>query len=216
MIKQIDFFGDANIGLYAIATDKFFLHPFEENFSEVLKVPSYKISLADSEFIGLFSSANSNGIIVPKIAKKEEIDFLKKLGINVLVSKEKFTAIGNLVCLNDKGALVSELLSKNFLKEIEDFLAVEAIHFKIGNIKVVGSACFATNKGALVHRDASDEEIEKIEDVLKVKAERASVNFGSPFVKSGIIANSFGALIGSKTSGYEIDIIIRTLKLSLK
>jgi hypothetical protein len=35
---------------------------------------------------------------------------------------------------------------------------------------------------------------------------RGSVNFGSPFVASGLIANSYGALIGSKTSGYELDV----------
>lgn len=216
MIKLKDYYGDVNVGFYGLATDRYFISSFEEDFSEIFKVPALKLSIAESELVGLFSAGNSNGIVLPKIVEKGEVEKIKEIGINVLILKEKFTAVGNLICVNDKGALVSDLISKKSLREISECLCVEVVQTKIANIRLVGSVCFTTNRGTLIHRDANEEEIDLVKSVLKTEIERSSINFGSPFVKSGIIANSHGALIGSKTSGHELDIILRTLKLSVK
>lgn len=213
MRKLFDYYGDVNIGLYGKASDKLFVCSFEEELSSILNVPQKRISIGGTEFIGLFSAMNSNGIILPFITKDEEIKEIRKLGLDIHVLKEKFTAIGNLMVVNDRGAIVSELVSKKSLKSIEDVLKVEAVQASLASSKIVGSVCFATNKGAIIHREASEEDIELVRNVLKVEVERGSVNFGSPFVASGIIANSYGALIGSKTSGYELDVILRALKV---
>jgi len=213
MKDLFDYYGDVNIGFYGKASDKLFISSFEKDFSNIFNVPSKRITIGGTEFVGLFSAMNSNGIILPFIVRDEELEEIKKFGLDVLVLKEKFTAIGNLVVVNDKGAIVSDLLSKKSIKSIEDVLKVEVVQASLVNSKVVGSVCFATNKGAILHREASDEDVELVKDVLKVEVERGSVNFGSPFVASGIIANSYGALIGSKTSGYELDFIIRALKV---
>jgi len=213
MKKLFDYYGDVNIGFYGRASDKLFLCSFEEELSSILNVPQKRVTIGGSEFIGLFSVMNSNGIILPFIAKDEEIREIRKLGLDVLVLKEKFTAIGNLMVVNDKGTIVSELISKKSLKSIEDVLKVEAVQASLADSKIVGSVCFATNKGAILHREAREEDVELVRSVLKVEVERGSVNFGSPFVASGIIANSYGALIGSKTTGYELDVILRALKV---
>ncbi|MCC5994356.1 MAG: translation initiation factor IF-6 [Candidatus Aenigmarchaeota archaeon] len=213
MKKLFEYYGDANIGFYGRASDKFFVSCFDENFSDILNVASLKTTIGGTEFVGLFSALNSNGIILPFIVREEELKNFKELKVNVLILKEKFTAIGNLIVANDKGAIVSELISKKNLKAIEDVLGVEVIQASLANSKVVGSVCFATNKGAILHREASEDDERIVKDVLKVEVEKGSVNFGSPFVASGLIANSYGALIGSKTSGYELDIILRALKV---
>jgi translation initiation factor 6 len=213
MKKLFDYFGDYNIGFFGRASDKIFISSFEEDFYDVLKVDNKKITIGGTKFIGLFSAMNSNGIVLPYIIKDYELKEIKKIGLDVCVLKEKFTAIGNLIVANDKGAIVSVLLSKNSIKKIEDTLKVEVVKTKLANSNVVGSVCFATNKGAIIHREATDEDLRLVRDVLKVDVERGSVNFGSPFVSSGIIANSYGAIIGSKTSGYELDVIFRVLKI---
>lgn len=213
MYKLIDFYGDANIGFYGRVSDKLFLSSFEKDFSEVLKVPSYKISIGGMEFVGLLSAMNSNGIVLPFIVKEEEIKKIKETGLDYLILKERFTALGNLILVNDKGAIVSELISKKSLQQIKDTLKVEVVQTSLVNSKIVGSVAFANNRGAILHRDAKEEDFKIIKDVLKVDAEIGSVNFGSPFVSSGIIANSNGALIGSRTSGYELDIIVRALSI---
>lgn len=213
MKDLVDYYGDVNIGFYGKASDKLFISSFEKDFSNIFNVPSKRITIGGTEFVGLFSAMNSNGIVLPFIVRDEEMEEIKKFGLDVLVLKEKFTAIGNLIVVNDKGAIVSDLLSKKSIKSIEDVLKVEVVQASLANSKVVGSVCFATNKGAVLHREAREEDVELVKDVLKVEVERGSVNFGSPFVASGIIANSYGALIGSKTSGYELDFIIRALKV---
>jgi translation initiation factor 6 len=211
MKKLFDYYGDANIGFYGRASDKLFISSFKEDFSNILKVPSVRVAIGETEFVGLLTVMNSNGIVLPNITREEEIKEIKKLGIDVLVLKERFTALGNLIVANDKGAIASELISKKNSKAIEDVLKVEIVQASLVNSKIVGSVCFATNKGAILHREASDEDIKLVKDVLKVEVEKGSVNFGSPFVASGLIANSYGALIGSKTSGYELDAILRVL-----
>jgi translation initiation factor 6 len=211
MRKLLDYYGDANIGFYGRASDKIFISSFDEDFSNILKTYSKRVSIGGTEFVGLLTVMNSNGIILPSIVREEEIKEIRKFGLDVLVLKEKFTALGNLIVTNDKGAIVSELISKKNLKAIEDVLKVEIVQASLVNSKIVGSVCFATNKGAILHREASDEDVKLVRDVLKVEVEKGSVNFGSPFVASGIIANSYGALIGSKTSGYELDVILRVL-----
>ncbi len=213
MYKLIDFYGDANIGFYGKASDKIFISSFDKDFSEILKVPSFKISIGNMEFVGLLTAMNSNGIILPFIVKEEEIRKIKETGLDFLILKERFTALGNLILANDKGAIVSELISKKSLKQIEDVLKVEVVQSSLVNSKIIGSVAFATNKGAILHRDAKEEDIKIVKEVLKVNVESGSVNLGSPFVSSGIIANSYGALIGNKTSGYELDIILRILSV---
>ena len=213
MYKLIDFYGDANIGFYGKASDKIFISAFDKDFSEILKVPSFKISIGNMEFAGLLTAMNSNGIILPFIVKEEEIRKIKETGLDFLILKERFTALGNLILANDKGAIVSELISKKSLKQIEDVLKVEVVQSSLVNSKIIGSVAFATNKGAILHRDAKEEDIKIVKEVLKVNVESGSVNLGSPFVSSGIIANSYGALIGNKTSGYELDIILRILSV---
>jgi len=213
MKDLFDYYGDVNIGFYGKASDKIFISSFEKDFSNIFNVPSKRITIGGTEFVGLFSAMNSNGIVLPFIVRDEELEEIKKFGLDVLVLKEKFTAIGNLIVVNDKGAIISDLLSKKSIKSIEDVLKLEVVQASLVNSKVVGSVCFVTNKGAILHREASEEDVELVKDVLKVEVEKGSVNFGSPFVASGIIANSYGALIGSKTSGYELDFILRTLKV---
>ncbi|MGC8993224.1 MAG: translation initiation factor IF-6 [Candidatus Aenigmatarchaeota archaeon] len=213
MYKLIDFYGDANIGFYGRVSDKIFISSFEKDFSEILKVPSFKVTIGEMEFVGLLTAMNSNGIILPFIVKDEEIKKIKEIGLDFTVLKERFTALGNLILANDKGAIVSDLISKKSLKQIEDTLKVEVFQSSLVNSKIVGSVAFVSNKGAILHRDAKEEDFKIVKDVLKVNVEIGSVNFGSPFVSSGIIANSYGALIGGKTSGYELDIILRVLSV---
>ncbi|MEM5879174.1 MAG: translation initiation factor IF-6 [Candidatus Aenigmatarchaeota archaeon] len=212
-IWQTNFFGDHNLGLYGKACDRIcilgkLLEEKREKIEEVLKVKTVALSLSNTDFAGIFCALNENGIVLTKILtnlEREKFVELKKLfDINLLILKSKFTAIGNLVLCNGKGAIVSELLSKKEKKEIEDCLGVETVFSNIAGVKTVGSCGIATNKGCLLHRDVSEEEIKIVEEVLKVKADIGTANFGSPFIGSCSIANSNGVLVGESTTGPEI------------
>jgi len=213
LLFQTNFFGDHNLGLYGKACEKICilgksLEEKREKIEEVLKVKSVALTLSNTDLVGIFCALNENGIVLTRILtsfEKEKFLELKKLfGMNLLILKSKFTAVGNLILCNGKGALISKLFSKKEKKEIEDCLGVEAVFSTIAGIQTVGSCGIATDKGCLLHRDASEEEIKIVEEVLKVKADIGTANFGSPFVGSCIIANSEGALIGESTTGPEI------------
>jgi translation initiation factor 6 len=77
----------------------------------------------------------------------------------------------------------------------------------------VGSSAVATNKGALVSPHASDEELDLLAEVLGVPTSVGTVNRGIPYVKSGLLVNSKGAVAGSRTTGPELDRIEESMGL---
>lgn len=207
-------YGKASDGICILGT---ILEEKREKIEEVLKVKSVALSLSSTDFIGIFCALNENGIVVPKILtdfeKKKLVELKKLFGMNLLILKSKFTAVGNLILCNGKGAVVSKFFSKKEKEEIEDCLGVEAIFSSIAGIQTVGSCGVATNKGCLLHRDAGEEEIKKVEEILKVRVDIGTANFGSPFVGACILANSKGGLVGESTTGPEMVRIQEALDL---
>lgn len=199
--------GDPNIGLYGFATDSYCFvgasGKIKEKIGRVLKVRAFSCPAMNTDFVGLFMAGNSHGIIAPKILEEYELDRIKKMFRNVLMLDSDFSAIGNLVLMNDHGIIISPLIGKHKTK-IEKFFSLRCAVSGIAGTSVVGSAAVATNKGCLAHPKIKEREIGLIEDVLRVKVEIGTVNFGSSFVKSGIIANSQGFIASTASSGPEL------------
>jgi translation initiation factor 6 len=220
-LVQTNFFGDHNLGLYARCSDKvcllgnFVSKKNEEKIGSALGVKIYKTTFSGTDFAGIFSAMNSNGLLLPNIMKKIEIDKMKtvfkSLNMNYALLSSKFNCLGNLILCNDRGAILSKTFSKADKKKIESVLDVEADFGTVAGMNIVGSSAVATNRGCFVHRDASEDEIKRIEDLLKIKADIGTANFGSPFVGSCFFANSNGAVIGDSTTGPEAERIIETL-----
>ncbi|MEM3363921.1 MAG: translation initiation factor IF-6 [Candidatus Micrarchaeia archaeon] len=222
MIK-LNFYGNPYIGVYAKASDRVALIPqdaldkFEDSIRQRLKVEVYRATIASSGILGIYTAMNSNGIVVPNLAYKDEVHALRKeTGMNVCQLDTKSNAIGNVICCNDKGAIVSDLLEKSNIKKIEDCLGVEAVQLRIAGFATVGVACIATNKGLVAHNNISDDELKQIEEVLGVDGINSSVNMGFPFPAYGIVANSNGYVVGEKTSGIELMRIERGLGFTKK
>ncbi len=207
--RKIDVDGDPNIGLRGFATDEYAIFGREIPEAEILEAEIHLIKIAQTELAGIFAAGNSNGIILPYLIEREELEEIKKLGLNFAVLKTKETLMGNLVLCNDKGAVISPLL-KRWKREIESTLNCEVEVGKIANLSIPGACGIATNKGCLLHREAREEEINLVKEVLKVKVSIGSVG-GSPFVKSGIIANSNAVLVGENATGPELERIMEVL-----
>lgn len=222
-VLQTDFFRDYNIGLYAKASDSVCVignHIPHKRVAEIRKVIGaevFQTNIANSEIVGIFCALNSNGILLPKIASQDEIKNFKKiaqeLGMSLAVVKSKFTALGNLILCNDKGAVVSRLLSPSDKKMIEKCLGVKSEYGTVAGLNSVGSCGIATNKGCILHRDASEEELDKFQGVLRVDTDIGTANFGSPFLGSCGIASSKGVVLGEGTTGPEATRIMETLGL---
>ena len=208
------------MGLFTRANDNTLLLPFGFADTKTNKLKEYldvekiiHVSVAGTRLIGPMTVMNNNGILLPSTVSDEEIQILKQTGLNVERLKSKFTAIGNLISANDKGAIVSNLFKGEVDQDIKDTLGVPIQPMSIGGFVQAGSMVVATNAGAIVHPKANDAEISRISDILQVEAEPATVNGGSPFLSSGIIANFSSVIVGDLTTGPELIMISRALKV---
>jgi translation initiation factor 6 len=114
----------------------------------------------------------------------------------VIILKEKYSALGNLITINDHGAICS-----TYIKSAEEIMGKR---MKIADTNLIGSAVYANNSGFLTHRDANANELKEIETALKVSGDVGTMNFGDPLVKSGIIGNKKGLIVSKFTSGPEM------------
>ena len=208
------------MGLFTRANDNTLLLPFGFAETKTNKLKEYldvekiiHVSVAGTRLIGPMTVMNNNGILLPSTVSDEEIQILKQTGLNVERLKSKFTAIGNLISANDKGAIVSNLFKGEVDQDIKDTLGVPIQPMSIGGFVQAGSMVVATNAGAIVHPKANDAEINRISEILQVEAEPATVNGGSPFLSSGIIANFSSVIVGNLTTGPELIMISRALKV---
>ncbi|MCK5023086.1 MAG: translation initiation factor IF-6 [Candidatus Aenigmarchaeota archaeon] len=210
IFSKLDFQKNANIGLFSLATDKFalgnrFIEKNDKQIMEkVLKVPVYQISALGTGLIGIFAAANSKGIIISDRIYNEEIEEIQR-NFDVLVLETKHTAFGNLILANDTGCIISQDLKKH-KNDIRDFFGVDTRVGTIGGMDLVGSLGVCNSKGCIVHKAITDKEKKLIEKILDVNVFPGSVNFGNPWVKSGVIVNTNGFIVGDQTTGPEMGI----------
>jgi translation initiation factor 6 len=213
-----DVFGNASIGVYSLVNDRIAIIPPQvpeskrQKVEEWLKVKVVATTVGKSLITGALACSNSNGVILPSFAQEEEIEAIKSASdLNVTVMDTKKTAYGNMVLANDKGAVADPRLEKRVVNKIADTLGVEVVSNEIAGLPYVGSLATATNKGVLAHPMLKEEEQKVLEDVLKVPVDVGTVNCGIPYVATGLLGNSYGAMVGLLTTGPEMFIIGQAL-----
>jgi translation initiation factor 6 len=218
MIARTNFEGDSNVGAYGIATDRFiFVSPniSEKSLSDVERVfnlPLIQSTVATLDAIGLVSAATSNGVLVPYTTTDDELKILKQSSdVNVDWIDDKMTALGNIIAVNDHGAICHPDFSQKSVQKITDVLGVEVVPGTIAKLPIVGANSVITNQGAVVHPLATSEEIEQLSQLLKVHVEVGTVNRGSPYTSLGVLANVDGMIAGSDTTGVELAHISQVL-----
>ncbi|MDO5851242.1 MAG: translation initiation factor IF-6 [Methanobacteriaceae archaeon] len=210
MIQRFDIDGNPNLGVSIVANEKLaIVSPgLQESYVNVLKetlnVPIIKTPISGSNLAGVLITGNSNGLLVSEHVYNHEMNAINQIEKNVTIISDKLTALGNVILINDEGAIVSPSLSKKSQEIIKNNLDVEVKESTIAGYDIVGSVASATNKGALVHPNTKPEEISLIEDTLKVPVEIGTVNRGIKLVGSCIVANSNGVVVGTKTTGPEL------------
>ncbi|HIH99859.1 MAG TPA: translation initiation factor IF-6 [Nitrosopumilus sp.] len=210
-IVKYDVYRQPNIGIYINVNDTIGLVPmgFAETkankLAEYLNIEILYTAIANTRLIGTLSVMNNKGVLLPSTAYQDEYDYLKnETDLEVGVLDTKFNALGNIICANDKGAIVSPALSKEDCKVISDVMGVEVLQKKIAGSHLSGVSLKANNTGGVIHPEAEEKDIEIIADFLSVNIEQTSINGGVPYVTSGILANNHCIVVGSMTSGSEI------------
>ena len=215
-IIKYDVYSGPNIGIFTNVNDKFvfvpngFAETKAENLAKYLKTEYIMTPVANTRLLGVLMVLNNHGILLPRTSSPEEIANLQKsTGLNVKILDTKYNALGNLISVNDKGGVISPLVEKEFIKEIEDVLDIEIIQKRIAGYDQVGAVMETSNLGAVIHPEADEEDIKNFSNILGVNVEPATINGGIPFVSSGILANSNAVVVGNLTSGPEIMMLTR-------
>lgn len=218
-IYRYTFYKSPNIGIFVKANDSLVLVPYgfadtkADKLAEYLQVKEARTSIAGTRLLGPMSVMNNNGVLLPSIASDEEVETIRQASqLRVERVNSKFTAIGNLVCANDNGAIVSPLFRGEIDRQVQDVLGVPAHSMTVGGLVQTGSMIVATNAGAGVTPRATEEEVKVIAEVLQVPAEPLTVNGGMPFLSSGIVANSKSVVVGTLTSGPELIMMSRVFQ----
>lgn len=203
------------IGLYIRVTENFAIigvndEKAVESLKEELGVDVVITTVMGSELVGALVCANSNGVIVNSRISKKEFEKIKKVA-EVKKIDSNVTCLGNVVCLNDRGAIIHPEIDNGIEKAVNDFLDVEVVRGTIGGVKTVGMSAVVTNKGGILNPNASEWEIRKVESVMKVDVGKGTVNFGVELVGTGLVANTKGYIAGKDTTGFELGLIEEAL-----
>ncbi|MGI0087944.1 MAG: translation initiation factor IF-6 [Nitrosotalea sp.] len=219
-IFKYDVYRSPNVGIYAKCNDSFVFIPNGfattkvKNLCEFLKTDHVFTSVANTRLLGVLMVMNNNGILLPRNSLEEEVVHLKKsTGLNVEILDTKHTAIGNLICANDKGGIMSPLIPSEYVKKVEDVLGIEVIRKKVAGYHQSGAMAKANSHGGIIHPATEEEDIRIISQVLGVELEPATINGGSPFVASGILANNKSLVVGSLTNGPELVMLTKAFKV---
>jgi translation initiation factor 6 len=219
-IHILDVYRSPNIGIFLKANDKYLLVPKglaptkSQKLREALGVSLCHASLAGSRLLGPLAVMNNTGALVSRLAEDHEIKEIAIVtGLNVARLESKYTAVGNLIAANDRGAIVSPIIDQRSLVQVRDILGAEPLRMAFHEYAQVGAMMTATNKGAAVYPKLSEEEVAMISNVLQAEAYPTSVNGGVPFVSAGLVANSANAIVGNLTTGPELMFLTRALRV---
>ncbi len=208
--------GNPSIGLFIFLTDDFGLIGFDiedkivKRLEEIFEVPFYKVSIHGTNLIGVFITGTSKKLLVPSNIYPHELKELEKL-TDVIVLETKYNALGNNIVIGKEAIAVNPNLEEEVKKTLAKEFQKPVYDLTIRKHKIIGSLMIEFNKRVLVGNIAKEEDIKKIKEIFR--AERVnvgSVNFGSPFIRSGLVLNSKGYIIGDRTTGHEIALIEET------
>ncbi len=215
MPKLLAIKGVPLIGLYIRATEDFAVLGVDDKkakdyLREELDVDVVVTTVMGSELVGALVCGNSNGLVVNSRIGMKELEKLKSVS-EVRTVDSTITCLGNVVCVNDKGAIVHPEVDEKIENIVAEFLDVDVARGTIGGVKTVGMSAVVTNRGGLLNPNASEWEIKKVEDIMKVEVGTGTVNFGIELVGTGLIANSKGYIAGKDTTGFELGLIEEAL-----
>jgi translation initiation factor 6 len=175
-----------------------------KELERILNVPVHQITMCGTSLVGAFVTGNSKTLLVPEIAFDYELAQLEKLGIDYTVIQAKLTALGNNLLCNDKGCLANPDFSADQKKSIRQALGTSLKPGKIAGLNTVGSLGALNSNGCVVHRDITRAETRFVEDLLGIRCFPSTINLSSPYIRSGLLCNDHGFIVGDASGGPEI------------
>lgn len=207
MLRRLEVGGNPYVGVFCAANEDLLIAPRQfpksavKHMTEALGTSAVLTTVGHASVIGSLVAMNSNGILVTPFAEPEEIDALPGA---VHPLPHRLSAVGNNILCNDHGAVVHPGYDEDALGFIADALGVPTVRGSIAGIKTVGAVAIATNKGVLCHPHAKASDLDFLKDALKAPVSITTANYGTALVGACMVANSRGAVVGSRTTPIEL------------
>jgi len=219
-IFKYDVYRSPNVGIYTKCNDDFVFLPNgfaaskAKNLSEFLQADYLFTSIANTRLLGPLMVVNNKGMLLPCNCLEEELSHLKKsTGLNVDILETKHNAIGNLICVNDKGGIMSPLIPNEFVKKVEDVLGIEVLQKRVAGYHQDGAMAVATSHGGIIHPNTEEDDIKVFSEILGVELEPSTINGGTPYLASGILANNKSLVVGTLTNGPELVMLTKAFRV---
>jgi len=215
----------SEIGVFAKLTNSYCILPSNFDYHKVFtneladRIPVVHSMIASVRVIGRMCVGNKKGLLLPNTTTDQELLHLRNsLPDSVVVQRveERLSALGNVVSCNDYVALVHPDLDKETEEIIADTLGVEVFRQTVGGNVMVGTYSVFTNKGGVVPPSTSVEELNELSSLLQVPLVAASVNRGSSWLGSGVVANDWACFCGVDTTATEMAVFESIFKLQDK
>ena len=213
-ITSCEVYSGPNIGLYTAVGNDYLLVPSgfvpekAEYMAGLLGVEWHSTSICGTRLLGPMSVHTDSGMLLPKTLMESEYISLKTI-CDVHIIETRYTALGNLICANGRGAVISPLFNESERRGIQDVLGVETVRLAISGLEQSGALATTNDSGTIIHPMADEEEIRSVSEILRTRVEPSTINNGIPFVTSGVLVNDRAVLVGSLTTGPEIMMLTR-------
>lgn len=214
----VEVYRSPNIGIFLRANDRYLFAPKgiastkSRMLAESLRVSPIFVSVEGTRLLGPLMALNNEGVLLSRLVEDYEVrELSSQTGLRVERFKSKYTAVGNLVAANDRGAVVSPILDHEAVSQVKDVLGVEAHRLVLEEYVQVGALMVATKGGAAVYPKLTEKQVEEVGGIFGVDAYPASVNGGIPFLTSGLVANASNAIVGDLTTGPELMFLTKAL-----
>jgi len=208
VLRRFHLAGNAYVGVFCATSEDLSVVSPEvgskaaRDIATALGTRVVRTTVAGSTVVGSLVAMNSSGIVASEFADARELGALGAVRSRLL--RHPLNAMGNNVLCNDRGALVHPGYDDRSIREMSAALEVPVERGTIAGIRTVGSAAVATNKGVLCHPHIRDAERKVVESVLGVPATITTANYGTAQLGACLIANTKGAVVGSRTTPIEL------------
>lgn len=216
-VALMEFEGNANIGLFFFVNDKFAIlgkqvdEKKKKEIENVLDVPVYTLQVLSTDLIGVFLSGNNEILLSPQLYEhelKQLEEICSKHDMKLIQIEDKLNTLGNNICVGDEEILINSNYSRQFKDHIKKATNLKVIELNHSEFSSAGAVCTFAKGKYYVSQELNEE---MVKDFIDKIAGVGSINSGSPFVASGIVANNNGIIIGSLSSTVEIQEVVENL-----
>jgi translation initiation factor 6 len=215
-VKMLNISGDAAVGLYLVSNDDYTLIPpgLSEEAKQIIEstlgTTLVETTAGGYRIPGAFSVMTNNYLLLSNIYTEEEINHLRQeLDMAIYVLDSDINVIANTVLVHDNKALISYLYSQQLEEELQKLLGVEVERIRLGPVDVFAQYLVPLEDKLLAAPIYSKDELKFFADKLGLeRIVQTTVNRGSIFLRSGMVANSKGILLGDLTTPIEYEQIM--------